>query len=65
MYRAVAGEGYRAHNLDILTTNSAGFRHIEVIEDRTLFRSLGLPLTLGPGSGQTPSPVSSGREGTR
>lgn len=46
VYHADPDGGYRAQGIDVLTTNAAGFKHIEVIEDRTLFSSLGLPLTL-------------------
>ncbi|ADB34281.1 RNA polymerase, sigma-24 subunit, ECF subfamily [Kribbella flavida DSM 17836] len=46
VYRVAPDGAYRAHNLDVLTTDRSGFRHIEVIDDRTLFQPLGLPLTL-------------------
>ncbi|MFC0626446.1 RNA polymerase subunit sigma-70 [Kribbella deserti] len=47
VYRPEGDDLYRAYAIDVLTVTPAGIRRIEVFEDRTLFATFGLPLTVG------------------
>jgi RNA polymerase sigma-70 factor (ECF subfamily) len=46
VYQLQADGSHRAANIDALTVTPTGVRHLEVMEDRTMFASLGLPLVL-------------------
>ncbi|WP_433010339.1 RNA polymerase subunit sigma-70 [Kribbella sp. CA-294648] len=46
VYQLQEDGGHRATNIDVLTVSPSGVRHLEVMEDRTMFASLGLPLVL-------------------
>ena len=37
---------YRPNGVDVLTVSPSGVRRLDVLEDRTMFASLGLPLLL-------------------
>jgi RNA polymerase sigma-70 factor, ECF subfamily len=43
IYRRAADGEYRAYNIDVLTISRSGFKRIDVVEDRTLFATFGLP----------------------
>ncbi|MBB4911524.1 hypothetical protein [Actinophytocola algeriensis] len=36
------------YSIDVLTVTKSGFERIDVLEDRSLFSALGLPLVLEP-----------------
>jgi RNA polymerase sigma-70 factor (ECF subfamily) len=46
VYRPDGERTYRAYAVEVLTTTTAGVRRIEVIEDRALFATFGLPLVV-------------------
>ncbi|MFI7440291.1 RNA polymerase subunit sigma-70 [Nonomuraea indica] len=46
VYRRSPGGEYRAYTIDVLTITGSGLERIEVLEDRALFRTFGLPMTL-------------------
>ncbi|MEU4391491.1 RNA polymerase subunit sigma-70 [Kribbella sp. NPDC023855] len=46
VYQLDEDGSHRAANIDALTVSPSGVRHLEVMEDRTMFASLGLPLVL-------------------
>ncbi|MFG3442990.1 RNA polymerase subunit sigma-70 [Nonomuraea sp. NPDC047897] len=46
VYRRSPGGDYRAYTIDVLTITGAGLERIEVLEDRALFGTFGLPMVL-------------------
>jgi RNA polymerase sigma-70 factor, ECF subfamily len=52
VYQLQEDGGHRATNIDVLTVSPSGVRHLEVMEDRTMFASLGLPLVLDEAGAQ-------------
>ncbi|MBB4966320.1 RNA polymerase subunit sigma-70 [Saccharothrix violaceirubra] len=46
VYRAGEDGVYRSYTIDVLTISTSGFERIEVIEDRSLFGTFGLPQVL-------------------
>ena len=46
VYQLEADGTYRPNGIDVLTVSPSGVRRLEVMEDRTMFASLGLPLVL-------------------
>ncbi|WP_433263566.1 RNA polymerase subunit sigma-70 [Actinosynnema sp. CS-041913] len=47
VYRADAEGVYRPHTVDVLTVSGSGVERLEMMDDRSLFRTLGLPAVLG------------------
>jgi RNA polymerase sigma-70 factor, ECF subfamily len=52
VYRRDGDETYRAYTIDVLTITASGFERIEVLEDRALFGTFGLPLVLADERGE-------------
>ncbi|MEU7864466.1 RNA polymerase subunit sigma-70 [Nonomuraea sp. NPDC049141] len=50
VYRSHADGVYQAYNIDVLTIAGSGFERIEVLEDRTLFSTFGLPMVYEDGT---------------
>ncbi|MDF2711944.1 MAG: polymerase, sigma-24 subunit, subfamily [Nonomuraea muscovyensis] len=46
VYRRSPGGRYRAYTIDVLTITGSGLERIEVLEDRALFGTFGLPMAL-------------------